>query len=141
LDNPDNILDAIVQRLLLLEADDVLIVGNAPAALRFHWTNASESMVITARQRSHYLIGHPEIGTLEQDLVRTLIDPDAIFRNRDDPLVAILVRALPVSGMIRAAVLTTTRAGYHNSLISAWRMRSSDYRRLVKSGRRVWERA
>jgi hypothetical protein len=141
LDNPDNILDEIVQRLLLLEADDVLIVGNAPPALCSHWDNASGSMVITARQRRHYLAGHPEVGALERDLVHTLIDPDAIFRNRDDQLVAILVRELPVSGVIRAAVLTSTRAGYHNSLISAWRMRSTDYRRLLKSGRRVWERA
>jgi len=141
LDRPDSFLKSIYDRLCLLEADEVLVAGNAPAALHLHCTNASESIVITGRQRAHYLAGHPEIAELERELVRTLIDPDAIDRNRDDNLVAIFVRALPVSGVIRAAVLTSTRIEYHNSLISAWRMRMNNYRRLAKSGRRFWERA
>jgi hypothetical protein len=134
-------IDEIVRRFESLGIDDVMEVGALPAAIRRHWpTIRSDLLVITGERKAHFLQGHEDMQELSRELLQTLLDPDEIHRNKNDPETAIFWRSITGGYYLRVVVSLAHIEGIRNSAITAWRSRSQDFRRESRQGRKVWER-
>ena len=65
----------------------------------------NRDVVLTGRQRAHYLARHPEMAAWEGHLAATVLDPDEVQRNRADPAMAIFYRQVDERHYLRATVV------------------------------------
>jgi hypothetical protein len=137
-------IEGILLRFEALEIDGVLEVGSIPVGVHTRWSGLrSDRCIITGERKAHILQRHPEMMSLTVELVQTLLDPDEIHANKEDPTMAIFWRSIQTGGIyyLRVAVSLSMTEGLHNSVISAWQVRRQDYERAIRQGRRLWKRA
>lgn len=111
-----------------------------PGALDFWPRRAFDSIVITRRQRAHYLTEHPEMIDFEEELVRTILDPDEVHTSKRGALTAVFFRRHDEAHDIVAVVSISEQSELTNSVITARRQRSRRRMRPSEAGRKVWER-
>jgi hypothetical protein len=133
-------LEGIAQRVYSLELDDVVGLGNLSASVLGHWQGISFGVVLlTGERKRHIFDGHPEMWNHVPALILAIQDPDEIHRNKRDPMVVSLWRALDgEDSYLRVAVLLSEGGDLHHSVMSAWRVRRKDFEREGRQGRKVW---
>jgi SPP1 gp7 family putative phage head morphogenesis protein len=125
-----------------LGVDDVLPVGDVSTDIVRKWTDDVEGnaeVVLTGKQRAHYLEQHPEMARYE-DLIETVVlAPDEIHRNKNDRDMAIFYRRLNDEFYLRAAILIEPTPGVIKHSILSFRLAR---KREVENGRKrlVWQR-
>lgn len=132
--------ETILRRLRAASRDDVVQVSATPRPLISAWPKAHAIMAITGERRDHYLELHPEMSELEADLIRALIDPDLIYTDARDKGTAVVYRALPDAGYLRAVVRMSETEELYNSVITAYRRGIQDYHGHRGDGRLVWRK-
>lgn len=133
-------LAAVIHALL---PDEVAYVGELPDPILIHWSGiVSTRMVVTGERRDHLYASHPETEMLLTSVIRTMLDPDEIHRNNEDPAMAICWRSLDPERtyLMRAAVLVQPAGRGDASILSARKTRRKDYERENRRGKKVWER-
>lgn len=119
----------------------VIRIGNLPIGCLEHWTSrVSDDVVITRRQRHHYLENHPEMKDFERDLGRTLLDPEAVFALMDDQHTALLCSRQDHFHDIIAVVSISISCPLHNSVITARRQRRTRRGKPSHRNLLVWQR-
>lgn len=69
----------IVRELRDPEGPDIVSIEEIATDALAHWPNrTTDHVIITRRQRAHYLEEHPEMAEFEEALVRTLLDPEPV---------------------------------------------------------------
>lgn len=99
-------------------------------------------MVITGERLGHLYGNHSETRQLLRSVIETMLDPDEIHRNKEDPDIAIFWKVLEGEGgfRMRAAVLVRPTGPVDASVLSARRTRRKDYEREGRQNRKVWEK-
>lgn len=135
-------IEAIVKRALVLEREEVVVLGFIPVGISTNWSAIrGRRIVLTGERRRHIVDGHPEMNQLTSVLVRTVQDPDEIHRNKRDAFIAIFWRRLEEhESYLRVAVLLSTDGVLEHSVMSAWRVRRKDFEREGRQGRLVWRK-
>jgi len=103
-----------MSRIEELGNSGVVVIGALREDIVGLWTadvSGNCSVVLTGRRRAHYLARHPDMAIWERILLATLLDPDEVHRNREDPRVAIFYRLLYPGRYLRVAVLMQERVG------------------------------
>jgi hypothetical protein len=106
---------------------DVLVVGQLRRDIVELWTTEIEEnldVVITGKQRQHYLARHPEMVELESELQATVLDPDYVFANRVDHSMAIFYRRIGEKHCLRVAVLLQPVSGERKHSVLSYRLAS-----------------
>lgn len=128
--------------LLALGALDVLIVGRLNRDIVEQWTADTEGnldVVVTGKQRQHYLARHPEMIALEPHLQETLLDPECVHSNRSDQMMAIFYRRVSDTHYLRVAVLMQAGPGLLKHSVMSYRLAAA--REIEKNvGRCRWKR-
>ena len=119
---------------------DVLVIGELRADLACHWVDDLADnlvVVLTGRQRQHYLKAHPEVATHEDLLCETVLEPDEVHRNRQDAQVALFYPRLDDRHFLRVAVLMQRLPGGLRHSVLSCRLAG---RRELRAGarRRMW---
>ena len=99
--------DPFMERLAGLTEEGVLLIGRLQEEIVHPWSEevaGNLDVVITGRQRLHFLERHPGTRRLEALLAHTVLDPDEVHRNRSDPDIAIFFRRVDEQHFTRAAV-------------------------------------
>ena len=108
-----------VQRL---RETDVLRIGVLPADIVGLWTEHvadNQEIVLTGKQRAHYLERHPEMVGWEEFLAETVLDPDRAHRNRRDLQIALFYRQVEGGHYLRATVvIQPTPSEFKHSIIT-----------------------
>lgn len=61
------------------DGPDIVSIEELPSDALAEWPNrTTDHVIITRRQRAHYLEEHPEMAGFEEALVRTLLDPEPV---------------------------------------------------------------
>ena len=135
--------DEAISRVLALLLDaggpDVILIGRLPAHYLVHWSRrATDDIVITRDRRDHYLTNHPEMETFERDLVRTLLDPDAVFALSDDAYTAAVCARQDARHDVVAIIRISTTRPLQNSVITARRQRQARRGKPSHRNQLVW---
>ena len=123
------------------EGPDVVPVGEIPSEALGHWPHRlTDRVVITRRQRAHYLEQHPEMAEFEDALVRTLLNPDQVHVATGPGDTAALFGRRDHHYDIVVIVNISTDASLANSVITARQQRTARKWSPVNRLRVVWER-
>jgi hypothetical protein len=130
----------LLRRIQHLDERHVLLLGHLRADIVHAWSDDAEhnsEVVLTGRQRAHYLARHPETATLEVRLTDALLDPNEVHRNRYDPAIAIFYRQIDSAHYVRVAVLMQRTAGALKHSVLSYRLANT--REVVRNrARAVW---
>jgi hypothetical protein len=125
-----------------LGESDVLSVGQLHERIVREWTEQTDGnldVVLTGKQRGHYLARHPETVSLEALIRAAVLDPDEVHRNRYDPAMAIFYRRIGERRYVRVAVLMQVATGWRkHSILSYRRAKAEELAR--NKDRVVWRR-
>lgn len=131
----------LLRKIRQLGDRDVLALGQIPREIVEQWTSEIEGnldVVLTGRQRGHYLDRHPEMIDYEDRIQRVVLDPDEVHRNRRDKQIALFYKRVDEDRYLRATVVMQARSGrFKHSIITCRLASSTEVRRGV--GRRAWE--
>lgn len=104
---------------------DVLTLGELRREIVEQWTVEVEGnleIVITGKQRQHYIARHPEMAELERHLQETVLDPAYVHGNRSDQDMAIFYRRLSDGHFLRVAVRMQARPGLFKHSVLSYRL-------------------
>ena len=116
---------AWLRRLEELGELDVLVVGALHEDIVRLWTPSVTDnceVVLTGKQRTHYLSRHPEMAEVEAWLVETVWFPDVVHRNRYDTAMAILYKRVNETRYVRVAVLMQMQSSPRRHSILSYRL-------------------
>jgi hypothetical protein len=121
----------------------VLRIGEISAEIVSLWASSVEDnleVVITGARRAHYLQRHPDIEPWEIELAATLLDPDEVHRNRQDPEIATFYRRADEGHFTRASVAMQAVSGPRKHSVITYRLARA---REVQRGRalRRWTKS
>lgn len=123
-----------------MQSGDVVIVGELIEDIVMLWSDQPDGnrlVVLTGRQRSHYLDRHPEIREFEGRLSEAVLDPDEVHRNKRDPQMALFYKRLNERHYLRVAVLMQRAPGaLRHSILSVRLSHTSEV--MKGEERRVW---
>lgn len=102
-------------------------------------TTNNLQVVVTGKQRRHYLARHPEAESLETVLRAAVLEPDEVHRNRRDPAMAIFYKAIGGRRYVRVAVLMQSVPNWRKHSILSYRLAKADEVRKRRD-RAVWRR-
>ncbi|HVC33222.1 MAG TPA: hypothetical protein VNL16_06905 [Chloroflexota bacterium] len=103
----------------------VLPLGKLHREIVEQWTLETEGnldIVVTGKQRQHYIARHPEMAELERHLQETVLDPECVHGNRSDHSVAIFYRRLSDRQFLRVAVLMQATPGLRKHSVMSYRL-------------------
>ncbi len=132
----------LLQRIQALQPHEVMTLGMLNKDIVQHWASDLTDnlhVVLTGRQRQHYLERHPDMSTHERALIDVIFDPDEVHRNKKDKAIAIFYRYLDETYALRAVVLMQRTPNTLKHSIITYRVAN---RTEVEGGvvRRVWEK-
>lgn len=131
-----------LRRVQALGPRDVLALGELHDAIVSAWatqTEGNRGIVLTGRQRAHYLTSHPEMIELERHVRDAVLRPDEVHRNRADPTVALFYRRLNATHFVRVAVRMQATANWRKHSILSYRVaRQTEV--VANRGRLAWEK-
>jgi len=136
--------DSLLESIQNLNSDGVVPLGEINREIVENWTenvDGNLSVVLTGKQRDHYLEKHPEMKQFEGNLSSVVIDPDEVHRNSHDPMMAIFYKQHIDDLYFRTAVLMQSEPGALNHSVLSYRF--SRKRTVVvnrKNGRQVWKK-
>lgn len=90
-----------------------------------HWTaqiSDNLQVVVTGKQRLHYLARHPETESLEPLLQSCVLEPDEVHRDQRDALMAIFYKAIGAGRYVRVAVLMQIVPNWRKHSIMSYRL-------------------
>jgi len=89
------------------------------------WTDQTEGnrdVVLTGKQRAHYLARHPDTAQLEGFIPDAVLGPDEVHRNRYDPAMAIFYKIIDSTRYVRVAVLMQLSPGELKHSVLSYRL-------------------
>lgn len=132
--------EELQKNLRVLPSDRVLALGQLRPEIVSQFTGSTVDnlgIVLTGRQRQHYLERHPEMAQYERLLSDVVRDPDEVHRNKTDQDMAIFYRRVDANHYLRAAVLMQRTAGpLQHSILSCRLAYPEEVIRGAK--RKVW---
>lgn len=125
-----------------LTAADVLPLGQLREEIVRAWTlevEGNREIVLTGRQRSHYLERHPEMTRWEHLLPALVLDPGEVHRNHREDNIANFYRKVDEAHYLRATVVMQLAPGKLKHSIITFRLAMT---KEVRGGRDrlVWRR-
>lgn len=134
--------EELQKNLRVLPSDRVLALGQLRPEIVSQFTGSTVDnlgIVLTGRQRQHYLERHPEMAQYERLLSDVVRDPDEVHRNKMDQDMAIFYRRVDANHYLRAAVLMQRTAGpLQHSILSCRLAYPEEVIRGAK--RKVWSK-
>lgn len=120
----------------------VLYAARIPSAALRHWPQStSPHLVVLSSRRAHYLTAHPELRDFEEDVVRTMMDPDLITKEQGGRGGAVFYRTMDDGFVVRIPVYITERTGFENSLNTVYRTTQREADRMRRRREQVvWRR-
>lgn len=86
----DEQISRVLELLLDPDGPAVIPIGCLPAHCLSDWSRRStDDIVITRDRRNHYLASHPEMHQFEYAMIRGIVDPEELHRNKSDGSIAI----------------------------------------------------
>lgn len=127
-----------------LTKDKVLLIGSLQEDIVSRWTKETKnnlSIVLTGKQRVHYLRRHKEMFPYEEQLVDSVLHPDEIHQNKTDKMMAIFYKSYDPEHFLRVAVLMQEKPGdYKHSIISFRLAGIEEVEDGRKAGRLAWKK-
>ena len=125
----------------LVDAHEVLDIGQLPQPVRQHWPGAlTPQVVLTGERRAHYLVGHADMVPYEANLPDVIANPDEVHRNKRDAQIAILYRRVDEQHWLRATLWISDKPGLQNS-IHSYRLAGTDEVQQGRKARRLlWQK-
>jgi hypothetical protein len=140
-ESPDEEGSNVLRQLRELGQRNVLLIGRLPVDCISSWPNlVTDEVVVTGERRSHYLLRHPGIAIDERRLPRTILDPDCVHANANDPRIAILYQAIDGDHYLRVPIWLSDRNDRQNSVLSLRRARRKEVEKGIAQGRQRWQR-
>jgi hypothetical protein len=102
----------------------------------------TDVVIVTPRQRRHYLGRHPEIAGREPEIVRAITDPDEVHMyasNRETANLYLRLEDRP-SHYLLVSVAISFREDRQNSVLSVRIARERELRRGRAKRRMIWRR-
>lgn len=132
----------VVTQIQTLTAREVLALGELSEMIVQQWTRqwvGNRVIVLTGRQRLHYLTRHPEVAALEQYLRDAVLSPDEVQRNKTDRTMAIFYKRVDAEHYVRVAVRMQPTPGTLKHSILSYRIARE---KEVRAGlaRRAWSK-
>ena len=131
-----------LRKLHELKESDVLRIGALRDEIVRWWTDqvaGNQDIVLTGKQRAHYLARHPQMVAWEELLAETVLDPDEVHRNRRDPQVALFYKQVDGEHYLRATVvMKSTPSKFKHSVITFRVARGSEVEQ--NQHRLVWKK-
>jgi len=97
-------------------------------------------VVLTARQREHFLERHGEMSSLEHYLTEAVLWPDEVHQNKSDPRMAIFYKRLDETHYLRVAVWVAPKAGNKKHSVISYRIAKEKEVIKGRSRRVRWEK-
>jgi hypothetical protein len=122
-------LDEHLRRVQALGPRDVLPLGQLKGSIVAAWGGQADGnldIVLTGRQRQHYLGRHPDVADLERDIRAAVLRPDEVHRNKSDRDVLLFYRRLDAGHFVRVAVRMQASAGWRKHSIMSYRIARQD---------------
>jgi hypothetical protein len=133
-----------LQDIKNLAANKVISIGNANQKIVSRWSDDIEGnleVVLTGKQRAHYIGRHKEMGEFEKFLFDVIVAPDEVHKNKADKMMAIFYKQQDKYHYLRVAVLMQKTKGDLRHSILSYRIAGLDEIVLGrKQGRMVWEK-
>jgi hypothetical protein len=131
----------LVLELRSMSDHEVLYLGDVDLGICHFWPGfTTQRLVVIGERRTHILTSHPELAGHEESIVRTLLDPEEVHRNKVDERIAILYRELPAGLWMRLPVWISNRDDRDNSLLSARFTKLKEVEHGRAAGRLVWRK-
>lgn len=134
--------EEMLRRIRALGDRDVLPLGlmsESIVAALGATTDNNLGIVLTGRQRSHYLARHPEMAPLEQHMREAVLAPDEVHRNRRDRDVRLFYRRVSPSHYVRVAVRMQSAANWRRHSILSYRL-AREAEVEANRGRLAWKK-
>lgn len=131
--------EALQRRLQNLSRVDVLVLGSLRPGIARLFADATDNLqiVLTGRQREHYLQRHPEMVEYERLLEDVVCRPDRVHRNERDDQVANFYRRLDDQHFLRATAVMQPRASKWKHSVITFRIASAEEVQRNRQ-KRVW---
>jgi len=125
-----------------LTATDVLVIGELNKSIVNLWTEKIQNnlqVVLTGKQRIHYINNHPEMRRYEELLVDAVLNPDEVHRNVKDGMMAIFYKKVDQHHYLRVAVLLQGSPNERMHSILSYRLANvKEIVESINSGRFAW---
>lgn len=129
----------IVRELRDPDGPEIVAIGAIPSEALAHWPNrTTDHVIITRRQRAHYLDEHPEMAEFEESLVRTLLDPEQVHVATGPGDTAALFGPQDSAHDIVVIVAVSSEESLANSVITARQQRATRKWSPANRLRMVW---
>lgn len=119
-----------------LTDEKVLTLGELNRGIVSQWTDQIDentTIVLTGKQRNHYLDRHKEMKQYENNLIDAVLSPDEVHHNDEDEMMAIFYREMDPLHFLRIAVLMQKNPGKFKHSIISYRIAGIDE---VETGRK-----
>jgi hypothetical protein len=127
-----------------LPVDKVLEIGELDRDVVSAWTNqvdGNTTIILTGKQRDHYLKRHEEMRPHEGRLIDAVLSPDEVHRNKKDMMMAIFYKEIDPDHYFRAAVLLQQSPGNLKHSILSYRIAGiEEVLDGRKNGRVAWRK-
>jgi len=132
----------LITKIQNLSSDQVIILGNLNPNVVSKWTTSTNNnleLVLTGKQRIHYLDRHPEMTKLEPFLLDTVLSPDEVHRNAKDEMMALFYRKVDNDHYMRVAVLLQEVPNEKKHSIMSFRIATEkEVEKMKRMGRVKW---
>ncbi len=115
----------MINELNNLSPDGILEIGELDKEIVSQWTSNIEdnlSIVLTGKQRDHYINQHPEMKQYESNLFDAVFYPNEIHRNKFDEMMAIFYKIIDNEHYLRIAILMQENPGILKHSIISYRL-------------------
>lgn len=132
----------IARQIAQLGDSGVVVLGQAPTGVVRAWALDDDSfdVVLTGKQRAHYLQRHAEMAAYEASLPLAISEPSEVHRNRADPQMAIFYRRVDERHYLRVAVAMQRQKQWRKHSVLSYRI--AGLAEVVEGrGRAVWSAA
>lgn len=135
---------ALITKIQNLSPDQAIILGNLNPNVVSKWTTSTDNnleLILTGKQRIHYLDRHPEMTKLEPFILDTVLSPDEVHRNAKDAMMALFYRKVDNDHYMRVAVLLQEVGNEKKHSIMSFRIASEkELEKMRKLGRVKWKK-
>lgn len=133
-----------LQDIQSIPEDRVLTLGNLNKDIVSVWTDQLEGnleIVLTGKQRAHFLKRHPEMAQYEGYLVDAVFNPLEVHRNKEDEMMAIFYKYIDENHYLRTAILMQKYPGALKHSIISYRIGGIyEIENGRNNGRMVWRK-
>jgi hypothetical protein len=127
-----------------LPDDKVLILGNLKHSIVSLWTKDIKrnlSVILTGKQRNHYLKKHNEMQQYEDLLFDCVLNPDEVHRNKRGAMIALFYIRYDADHFLRTDVLMQPISGKKKHSVLSYRIAGTSEIEIGRiKGRCVWKK-